>query len=227
MPPFRSAWPPASGGLWRLVSRHLKTPLVLFLILFVWMQLMTVGSRQPLTSSLPAESVNGPSKDRSQQSYMEFLQQVTNISVSINSTFGGSGAGSGRESPNASEILWQIQRLNNEQKIWNEDQFGPVISDTVIFVIQVHTRQQYLETLIESLRSTKGIEATLLVFSHDVYDVAINAAVQAIDFAKVRVWQLSLIVVSCPAEPLRPKVVAGPLSFQLVTELFRLEHALK
>lgn len=43
---------------------------------------------------------------------------------------------------------------------------------------------QYLRQLVQSLAKARGIEKTLLVFSHDFWDPAINRLVASVDFAK-------------------------------------------
>jgi len=85
---------------------------------------------------------------------------------------------------NISYILTRIKGINEEQSIRNEDIFGPVDPDTIVVAIQVHNRLQYLRQLIISLSASQGIEKTLIVFSHDFYDEAINNLVNSVDFAK-------------------------------------------
>lgn len=67
----------------------------------------------------------------------------------------------------------------------NEDVFGPLQNDSVIIVIQVHSRITYLRHLIVSLAQARDISRTLLIFSHDFYDEDINDLIQSIDFCKV------------------------------------------
>lgn len=86
---------------------------------------------------------------------------------------------------NISEIARRIERHNEQQLVINEETFGPVLNDTLIIVIQVHTRIAYLRHLIVSLAQARGIEKALLVFSHDFYDEGINALVRSVDFCKV------------------------------------------
>ncbi|RWS19636.1 hypothetical protein B4U80_08067, partial [Leptotrombidium deliense] len=57
--------------------------------------------------------------------------------------------------------------------------------DDIIIAIQVHNRSNYLKTTLDSLAKVKGIEKTLLIFSHDVFDPKINVIVRSIKFAKV------------------------------------------
>ncbi|XP_032596069.1 alpha-1,6-mannosyl-glycoprotein 2-beta-N-acetylglucosaminyltransferase isoform X2 [Drosophila grimshawi] len=87
--------------------------------------------------------------------------------------------------PNMTEIKRQIIRYNEMQLVLNEDIFGPLQNDSVIIVIQVHTRINYLRHLIVSLAQARDISKSLLIFSHDFYDDDINDLVQQIDFCKV------------------------------------------
>ncbi|XP_066909468.1 alpha-1,6-mannosyl-glycoprotein 2-beta-N-acetylglucosaminyltransferase isoform X2 [Halyomorpha halys] len=106
-----------------------------------------------------------------------------NVSSMYNSTV-GNDSWEGR-SLMPEEILRNIHRYNAAQTIINEDIFGPVQNDTIIIVIQVHTRIVYLRHLIVSLAQAQGIDATLIVFSHDFYDPEANELVQSVDFARV------------------------------------------
>lgn len=74
---------------------------------------------------------------------------------------------------------------NTNQRILNHELFGPVTNETVLITIQVHNRITYLSHLIESLRTANAISEALLIFSHDVYDEAINRLVGSIDFCRV------------------------------------------
>lgn len=55
----------------------------------------------------------------------------------------------------------------------------------LVILIQVHSRLNYLKELISSLRETKYIEQTLVIFSHDLYNEEINELVGTIDFCAV------------------------------------------
>ncbi|XP_046386479.1 alpha-1,6-mannosyl-glycoprotein 2-beta-N-acetylglucosaminyltransferase isoform X1 [Ischnura elegans] len=98
--------------------------------------------------------------------------------ASTSSAAGGGGL-------NVSEILRRVEKHNELQLVLNEEAFGPVLNDTLIIVVQVHTRIAYLRHLIVSLAQARGIEKALLVFSHDYYDEGINALVRSVDFCKV------------------------------------------
>ncbi|RWS23745.1 alpha-1:6-mannosyl-glycoprotein 2-beta-N-acetylglucosaminyltransferase-like isoform X3, partial [Leptotrombidium deliense] len=78
-----------------------------------------------------------------------------------------------------------VDEINRKQEIFNEYLFGPFEADNTIIAIQVHDRSDYLKLTIDSLEKVKGIEKTLLIFSHDIFDPEINEIVRGIKFAKV------------------------------------------
>uniref|UniRef100_A0A1I7WN49 Alpha-1,6-mannosyl-glycoprotein 2-beta-N-acetylglucosaminyltransferase n=1 Tax=Heterorhabditis bacteriophora TaxID=37862 RepID=A0A1I7WN49_HETBA len=82
------------------------------------------------------------------------------------------------------DIVNSINFLNENFNILNVDKFGPVENVKTVIVIQVHNRATYLRYLIESLRDTKGIEDTLLIFSHDI-NTSMNEMIRNISFARV------------------------------------------
>lgn len=55
----------------------------------------------------------------------------------------------------------------------------------MLITIQVHNRISYLRRLVESLRASRDISTALLIISHDIYDDALNAVIQTIDFCMV------------------------------------------
>ena len=66
------------------------------------------------------------------------------------------------ESITSSMSLIEIIRfLNDEQKIYNAQTYGPVTNETILITIQVHNRITYLSKLIESLRHAQGIDKVL------------------------------------------------------------------
>lgn len=90
---------------------------------------------------------------------------------------------------NLTQIKLELDRVNREQFIHNLHKFGLKLkTDSVVMVIQVHDRAQYLQILVDSLRKVKKIEETLVIFSHDVYTEALNKIVQSIDFCPVSIW---------------------------------------
>lgn len=63
------------------------------------------------------------------------------------------------ESITSSMSLQEIVRfLNDEQKIYNAQTYGPATNETILITIQVHNRITYLRKLIESLRHAQGID---------------------------------------------------------------------
>ncbi|KMQ95910.1 alpha- -mannosyl-glycoprotein 2-beta-n-acetylglucosaminyltransferase-like protein [Lasius niger] len=109
-----------------------------------------------------------------------FLKEGRNASTSL--TNASSGALTELE---IAEIRRKIERANAEQKVYNEEAFGPLASDAPIIVIQVHARLTYLRHLIVSLAQAKDIEQALLIFSHDIWHPDINYLVQSVDFCRV------------------------------------------
>jgi N-acetylglucosaminyltransferase II (MGAT2). len=71
------------------------------------------------------------------------------------------------------------------QTIHNEDLFGPLRNDSLVIIVQVHTRLRYLRHLIISLAQARDISSVLLIMSHDHWDEEVNDLVQSIDFCKV------------------------------------------
>ena len=88
---------------------------------------------------------------------------------------------------NSSALLEHIQQINSEEEIKNQDIFGPInnYTNSTIIVIQVHDRIHYLRHLINSLNTSRGIEKSLVIFSHDIWDEEINQLVESIYFTKV------------------------------------------
>lgn len=95
------------------------------------------------------------------------------------------GSDANEKTPINKLILEIINRYNQLQMILNEETFGPMRNDTVIIIVQVHKRINYLKHLIDSLAKAKNISETLLIFSHDYYDEDINTLVQSIKFCMV------------------------------------------
>lgn len=64
-------------------------------------------------------------------------------------------------SPSPISLKELIGFLNDEQKIFNAQTYGPITNETVLITIQVHNRITYLSKLIESLRHAQGIDKVL------------------------------------------------------------------
>lgn len=56
---------------------------------------------------------------------------------------------------------------------------------SIVIVIQVHKRAEYLEKLISSLSKARHINRTVLIFSHDFVSHEINQLIGSIKFCKV------------------------------------------
>jgi hypothetical protein len=55
-----------------------------------------------------------------------------------------------RNQKSSASIMEQIRKMNFEQKIQNEELFGPATNKTLVIVVQVHNRLTYLRHLIHS-----------------------------------------------------------------------------
>lgn len=89
------------------------------------------------------------------------------------------------------DIIW---KLNRRQSILNLDRFDLQASEsTVVIVVQVHNRPEYLRHLVRSLSHAVDIEQTLLIFSHDYYSDELNDIIALIDFAPVILTLIAFI----------------------------------
>ncbi|XP_058974880.1 alpha-1,6-mannosyl-glycoprotein 2-beta-N-acetylglucosaminyltransferase isoform X1 [Musca domestica] len=201
---------PNTGTLHRKRNTYyLRGIIVITLVIFLFLQLHAFNfpeSRDPLLTEPTNDSVDAilsmvPSvlhkflqpKTRNQTLAASLHQNGTLINGMLaGGGVGGVGGGGGLVSfvdlyhpPNISEIKRQIAKYNDMQLVLNEYTFGPLQNDSVIIVIQVHTRIIYLRHLIVSLAQARDISRVLLIFSHDFYDEDINDLVQSIDFCKV------------------------------------------
>lgn len=87
---------------------------------------------------------------------------------------------------NLTQIEIQIENINSRQRIQNINRYGLRLNqESVVIVVQVHDRLEYLKILFDSLKETKKIEETLLIISHDVYSESLNRLVKDIDFCPV------------------------------------------
>ncbi|XP_070159622.1 alpha-1,6-mannosyl-glycoprotein 2-beta-N-acetylglucosaminyltransferase isoform X4 [Polyergus mexicanus] len=156
----------------------LRTLVFVFLATFLWLQLHVISltGRDDSGQSSPNETLYSLVP----QELHRFLKEGRNSSTSL--TNASSGALTELE---IAEIRRKIERANAEQKVYNEEAFGPLASDAPIIVIQVHTRLTYLRHLVVSLAQAKDIEQALLVFSHDIWHPDINYLVQSVDFCRV------------------------------------------
>lgn len=78
--------------------------------------------------------------------------------------------------------------INSNNHTLNGKKFPSVSDENLVIVVQIHKRIDYLRTLIRSMSKVEGIEKTLIVFSHDVFNAEINQLVETINFAKVIIF---------------------------------------
>ncbi|XP_054719136.1 alpha-1,6-mannosyl-glycoprotein 2-beta-N-acetylglucosaminyltransferase-like [Uloborus diversus] len=150
----------------RCYSHSLKIFGLIFVILFLWIELCIVNIKSDMFVS---------HKNHYGDPKLAFLANFSAIVNSISSP----------KSANLSLLSNTVVKINVLQTVANLETFGPLKKNGVVIVIQVHNRTQYLYALIESLKQAQYINQTLLVFSHDLFDVYINALIRRIDFAKV------------------------------------------
>ncbi|XP_055679499.1 alpha-1,6-mannosyl-glycoprotein 2-beta-N-acetylglucosaminyltransferase isoform X2 [Lutzomyia longipalpis] len=179
---------PNTGTMSRRRSSFcLRTSLVIFLVLFIFLQLHI------MSYSDPREGHIGDVTNDSTAAILSMVPPVlhkflTVKAKNVSHDHNGSATNGGEmqfHNPNISEMKRAIYRYNEMQNVINEDIFGPLQNDSVIIVVQVHKRITYLRHLIVSLAQARDISKALLIFSHDHYDEDINELVQSVDFCKV------------------------------------------
>ncbi|XP_043232122.1 alpha-1,6-mannosyl-glycoprotein 2-beta-N-acetylglucosaminyltransferase-like [Amphibalanus amphitrite] len=149
----------------RLLARLLRTALVFLLVLaFLLLQLHSPAPSAAPAGAEPSEG-SSPSEPSSSPVSTAPPPPTTPLSPWLAGT---------------------VERLNDEQVVRapGGGEPAPLQPSDVVIVIQVHTRLDYLRQLIGSLRAARGIETVLLVFSHDVFDEAVNAEVRRVDFCR-------------------------------------------
>ncbi|XP_006563636.2 alpha-1,6-mannosyl-glycoprotein 2-beta-N-acetylglucosaminyltransferase isoform X1 [Apis mellifera] len=167
------------GTIRSVRGTFLRTLVFVFMATFLWLQIHVISltgrdsagqasSNETLFALVPQE-LHRFLKDRRNGSSSTLMNASTEVLTEFE----------------IAETRRNMERANNEQRVYNEESFGPLASDAPIIVIQVHTRLTYLRHLIVSLAQAKGIEQTLLVFSHDVWHPDINYLVQSVDFCRV------------------------------------------
>lgn len=82
------------------------------------------------------------------------------------------------------QIKRNIEKINNEQQIFNTNRFGPVKAGHFVIVVQVRNNMPFLSLLISSLSKVMGIAGALLIFCHNEYDSTINKIINEIKFAR-------------------------------------------
>lgn len=166
-------------GFWELCAilfrrrayQIIKTALLLFMVSFLWLQLRVAN----IATDFFAKQIPIASEAEVAVFLANFTSYSANSLLLKNGSF----------HPSPFLLRRIVKKLNAVQEIRNEKLFGPLQPDNLVIIIQVHNRVQYLYALIESLRKTQGINQTLLVFSHDLYNNNINSLIQEVEFCKV------------------------------------------
>ena len=95
------------------------------------------------------------------------------------------------------DIKHYIAQVNKAQQIRNTDRFDlPSSENSIVIVIQVHNRTEYLKLLIESFRTARHIENTILIFSHDYFSDEVNQLIFDIDFCLVSTCTCLRVVIT-------------------------------
>ncbi|CAH0388414.1 unnamed protein product [Bemisia tabaci] len=165
----------------RRSSTCLRPLLFLFLVLFFWLQLYFTHIANSKADKGSSSADNDTVSDSISVFNMVPSAYQKYLTVKP-SNFSGDNV---PKVPDPYEIQRNIEKYNEMQTVLNQNIYGPLYNDSLVLVIQVHTRIMYLRHMIVSLAQAKGIENVLLVFSHDYYDDEINELVQTIDFCKV------------------------------------------
>ena len=87
-------------------------------------------------------------------------------------------------------LIQFIKYRNNEQQITNKYLIDDLVvaeksEDFLVILVQVNRRVVYLKELIKSLRETRHIEKSLVIFSHDFVSKEINDLIRSIEFCAV------------------------------------------
>lgn len=185
----------------RRTLRFVKTLIVLFFLSVIWIQLHIIrlgSSNGGAAGNSNVQMINGHGSSMDDVLMMPSQPLVLYVNRMVvselhlnNNNFSTTTTtppvynSSRGDVLNLTDIKVAVDAINAEERVINLSQFGPLEADDVVIVVQVHTRVNYLQNLISSLRKAKDVEKVLLIFSHDVYDSEINAIVQAVDFCKV------------------------------------------
>lgn len=178
--------------------RLIRSLFMVVLILFVFLNLHVLMNFEPRNTEIYDRTLLYKLRhnnilnahvqiDRSQLSDLNNQDNYSKVEVLIlpneyNQTFVSNKI----QEHNLTEIKKEIDRRNSEQYVHNLQEFGLSLGpESVVIVVQVHDRANYLKILLDSLRKVKGIEKTLLIFSHDVFSQELNSIIQSIDFCPV------------------------------------------
>ncbi|CAH1122483.1 unnamed protein product [Ceutorhynchus assimilis] len=193
--------------LGNIAACGVKTFVVIFFLIIIWIY-VTMRNTVDDNSKMPQHlrEVNGfPSESfesKIQQPYLLMDRFEKNIKHDKNITTGNpldtgteidtkllkmaqANNTKGFEKNEVEYIKLKIEEANKEQIIYNEDIFGRLNNDSLVILVQVHKRVNYLQHLIDSLAKARYIDQALIIFSHDIYEEEINDLIKAIKFCKV------------------------------------------
>lgn len=149
-----------------------------------------LGGRRTLEEMKQPVSLTTPTAENRAESETKSTEVPSSSegspSVAVTTSAPSPSEGSPSESPpGPEEFRKMVESINAKEMLLNADKFASLQNEDVVFVVQVHRRLHYLQSLIDSLRKAAGIDRVLLVFSHDYMDGEINKLIQSIDFCKV------------------------------------------
>ena len=76
-----------------------------------------------------------------------------------------------------------VEFLNRQGYIHNKDKFSvKLTADSIVILVQVHSRAELLEMQIDSFREMRYINETLVIFSHDFFSQDVFDVIAKIDF---------------------------------------------
>jgi len=84
------------------------------------------------------------------------------------------------------ETFAEVFPEDPEKHTFVEEKFKAVDNETLVIIVQVHKRTEYLSQLILSLSKVRSIADVLLIFSHDVNDAEMNTMIANITFCRVK-----------------------------------------
>ncbi|CAB3397926.1 unnamed protein product [Caenorhabditis bovis] len=167
----------------RRVNRLINAIIACCLVGFVVIFLKAPANEPQIQMGVPAvDKDNGWSPEEWKQLNKEIANDTNFIQ---HADLSGWSFVQGNATISGEEIVHSMQFLNENFDVLNTDKFGPPSNVKTILVVQVHNRPAYLQILIESMRKTKGIDETLIVFSHDINVSVINQMIRNITFARV------------------------------------------
>lgn len=132
-----------SGGRSLLGRRRgntwLRTGLILFIVMFLWLQLNFLSFRNSSESNQEVNYSNAAILSMIPSVLHKFLTpKPRNVSQTLNSNGSAASNLANYKIPlNISEIRKNIAHYNQLQTVYNEDIFGPLQNDSVVIVIQV------------------------------------------------------------------------------------------